>query len=719
MYFDDERDVITKLIKNNNIIKLKNYIESNHIELSELNNSNFDILIFSIKNTNLPSIVKYIINQCQYKSLNYTFIDRKLYNKNFINGKNKYNFLKIPLFYSIAIDNIKISDLLIKQADINFLINDFCGNTINVIQYLSYINELNIKNLKYILNNGFSIVNINDTLINTLINYKHGNKIDLLECIFEHYLLDNAFILNLIYNGKNKIAFSKKQLQDVYNKERKKIEITNFAYSNAVNEDNYEALKILFKYDGDEYNKLLNKIEKYRLLEFAIEEEDYDFVKKILNFEAFDFQYTDIESVIIKASKICNVAIVKLIVEKLNNQNCDFKINNFEKIFLEATQFNHYNYYYNNSILEFLIEKLLNIKSGNFENIDVSSIKNKNSSFLSLLLNVAIKIGNLKLIQCLLNHPELKSMLNINMKDNNNEYPIMMTYYASSYYSTENNAMESFINSMKIFEYLLDHGANYNEKDRGGNSLLLLAIQNKKYIIAKYLLKYNINISKEDANEIYPLSLIEIIYQNKIDAFKFKIKNQFNIRRFNSNIPIKIKANKFYFNPLVFAYLLNRQEIFKILLNYCDINELDFNGYSVLHYAILKEDIETVNHLISIGAEVNFKKNKFGRGNSPLDIAIQIKNKNILYLLLNHKDILLNIPNEYGKIPLMTIIECNNYTVDEKKIIIDYLVKRGADINYIDRHKNSPLMYAAREGSLSLIKLLIEYGANTTVINKD
>jgi len=719
MYIEEEKYVIIDLIKNNNINELEKYVKTNHIKLGELNNDNFDILIFSIENTNSKDIINFIINQCHYHSLNYTFIDKgKLNIRKTVERKN-YIQLKVPLFYSIGLGHFKISDLLIKKSDINYLMNDFDGNSINIIQYLCFTGKLNIINLNYILNSGFNVNNITDTLINTLINYKNGRALDLVECIFKFYILDNAFILNLLYCSKNSIALTRIQLQNIYNNKRKEIEFSDIIYSNALNEENYEALKLLLNYDGDEQKKLLNKVKKYKLLEVAIEENDYDFIQKIFSLKSFDFKYTDIERILIKTCRICDSDIINIIVEKLKCTNYNLNAIDFERVLLEASHFNNYNYYYNNIILEFLIEKLLNVTPNNFKDIDISLIRDKSTSYLSLLLNVIIKIGNLQLIQSLMAHPELEHLFNVNAKADNGEFPIITAYYAASNYSTENNAVAPFTNSIKIFEYLLSQGADCNEKDRDGNSLFLLAIQNKKYELAKCLLKYSIKINKKDANEIYPISLIEGIYQNNIDFIKFQTKIPQRNKNFNSTV--FIKTNKFYFSPIIFAYLLNHQEIFKILLNHFNINELDNNGYTILHYAILKEDTETVKYLINMGANLNFQKNNFGHGNSALDIAIHIRNKEILTILLSHENVhlLLNTPNEYGEIPLMTIIECNNYTEDEKQFIIEKLIKKGSNINFIDRRKNTPLIYAIQEKSVFLTKLLIQYGASINLINKN
>ncbi|OUM57647.1 hypothetical protein PIROE2DRAFT_48551 [Piromyces sp. E2] len=46
------------------------------------------------------------------------------------------------------------------------------------------------------------------------------------------------------------------------------------------------------------------------------------------------------------------------------------------------------------------------------------------------------------------------------------------------------------------------------------------------------------------------------------------------------------------------------------------------------------------------------------------------------------------------------------------------LLKKGADVNYLDSYGNSPLIYAVQNRLLPMVKLLVRYGANPNYINK-
>jgi len=161
--------------------------------------------------------------------------------------------------------------------------------------------------------------------------------------------------------------------------------------------------------------------------------------------------------------------------------------------------------------------------------------------------------------------------------------------------------------------------------------------------------------------------------------------------------------------PLILSYRLEYQEIFKFLVKYLDIDMRDSNGNTLLYYAILKDDIETIEYLINSGADINFK---YKIGKSALDLAISKGYRFLDIFLQNKINIALNIPNMQGETPLISIIKSTKYNVEEKRHIIKKLIKKGANVNFIDRDENTPLVYAIQMRSLAIIKLLIENGAN-------
>jgi len=66
--------------------------------------------------------------------------------------------------------------------------------------------------------------------------------------------------------------------------------------------------------------------------------------------------------------------------------------------------------------------------------------------------------------------------------------------------------------------------------------------------------------------------------------------------------------NKYHFTPLILAYLWNEQEILDYLIdNGFPVNDIDQYGYSLLHYMVLRDDLDQVRRLMArMEVDVNF-----------------------------------------------------------------------------------------------------------------
>ncbi|ORX44723.1 ankyrin [Piromyces finnis] len=299
-----------------------------------------------------------------------------------------------------------------------------------------------------------------------------------------------------------------------------------------------------------------------------------------------------------------------------------------------------------------------------------------------------IKIKNLTFIKYIVEGIEFKSIFNINIGDINGDYPIITAFYS---------------NNLEIFEYIIEHGGDCNIKNRNNNSLISLAIDRsngRDYI--KLMLKQNITIMKEEYINGSD-SIMKAINNNNINIvvllIQYGIQNNINMNIIDRN------GN----TPLTLSYRLKHKNIFKFLIKYLDINKTDLNGNNILYYVIVKEDIETMRSLIRNGADVN-SKNKLGKSNMDLLIS---KGYTFLNSLLNYShSISLNIPNSQGEIPLITVIKINTFSDEEKEFMVENLIKRGSDVNFIDSTGNTSLVYAIQKKSKSIVNLLVKNDAN-------
>lgn len=188
------------------------------------------------------------------------------------------------------------------------------------------------------------------------------------------------------------------------------------------------------------------------------------------------------------------------------------------------------------------------------------------------------------------------------------------------------------------------------------------------------------------------------------------------------------------YTPLHQAARKRNAEIVKILIeNGANVNAETNYKETPLVYALDElshfiyyngGDIETEKLLINNGADLNIRSSSLSRiddnkGFSPLEIATEIANKELIQLLLNKGAKVENIYTAAGVgnlelikkfLPKATKEAVNSalyYAVKNgHKDISEYLIKQGAEID------NSLLFYAILGNNTDIVKLLLQNGAN-------
>ena len=127
-----------------------------------------------------------------------------------------------------------------------------------------------------------------------------------------------------------------------------------------------------------------------------------------------------------------------------------------------------------------------------------------------------------------------------------------------------------------------------------------------------------------------------------------------------------------------------------------------------LHAAAEIGHLEVVKHLLAQeGIDVNAARDN---GFTPLSVAAYRGYLEVLKRLLAQEGIEVNKADNGGFTPLHAAAERGHI-----KEVIKCLVEKGADVNQADEKGFTPLHFAAQKGHPNIVRLLFDYGADSTV----
>jgi ankyrin repeat protein len=146
----------------------------------------------------------------------------------------------------------------------------------------------------------------------------------------------------------------------------------------------------------------------------------------------------------------------------------------------------------------------------------------------------------------------------------------------------------------------------------------------------------------------------------------------------------------------------NRVAVRSLLDRHADVNTLEPDGTSALHWAVRGNDLETVRLLIAAGARVD-ASNRYGV--TPLSLAALNGDAAISTALLDAgADV--NAATPAGETALMTASRTGNAPT------VTLLLARGADVSAREHNfDESAIMWAAAENHAAVVRLLAAHGA--------
>ncbi len=177
-----------------------------------------------------------------------------------------------------------------------------------------------------------------------------------------------------------------------------------------------------------------------------------------------------------------------------------------------------------------------------------------------------------------------------------------------------------------------------------------------------------------------------------------------------------------HMTPLHMAADTGCLEAVKILIEKgADVNSKTVNGTIPLHKAASHGDIEIAKTLIECGSEIDAEEN-CAYGGTPLHRAAYEGFRQIAELLSdNGADI--NYANKYGAPITLGCRELSSSNIKGRnhKETIEFLIRRGADLDIVDSNGNTALLNAIyrpnspNEDSVEIAEMLIEQGADIQI----
>lgn len=273
---------------------------------------------------------------------------------------------------------------------------------------------------------------------------------------------------------------------------------------------------------------------------------------------------------------------------------------------------------------------------------------------------------------------------------------------------------------------LLKEGADINAVDGFGDTPLLIAVTNNKEDIAKILLENNANVNLANHLKETPL---HIVTKNKeSEIVKILLKKGADVHAIDStgNTPIynAVKTDQLDIITLLInagakitaknisertpLYYARNFDVIKLLLkNGSKFSELDDKGFKILSFAIGKKDKEFVKFLIKNGIDINLRREPDSK--SVLHFAERKDNFDFIKFLFDN-GLNVNIQDVLGRTALH---EAAWMSITEK--YVEFLLKNKANPNIQDNKGATPLHSAAVFMQIPNIKLLLNYGADTSI----
>ncbi|SUW00922.1 ankyrin repeat domain-containing protein [Brachyspira pilosicoli] len=261
---------------------------------------------------------------------------------------------------------------------------------------------------------------------------------------------------------------------------------------------------------------------------------------------------------------------------------------------------------------------------------------------------------------------------------------------------------------------LLKENVNPNFVDEEGYSPLHRAVLNNNLDVVNVLLSYK-DIDTE----------IKLPYEASVDDWYLGGATPLLVASYTGNADIvnalieagsdiRAKDDIDGATTIHIASANGNNEVINILLNKDNtlINEADSMKDTPLHWASIKNQTDTISLLLANGADTKLTNSD---GNTVLHYAAMYGDVNTVNVLLEADSSLASVENNEGITPIYYAI-----VVSDNDILSSIITNGQIDINKKDSLGYTPLHYAANYGNMEAVVLLVEeFNADKTIVNDD
>lgn len=261
---------------------------------------------------------------------------------------------------------------------------------------------------------------------------------------------------------------------------------------------------------------------------------------------------------------------------------------------------------------------------------------------------------------------------------------------------------------------LLKENVNPNFVDEEGYSPLHRAVLNDNLDVVNVLLSYK-DIDTE----------IKLPYEASVDDWYLGGATPLLVASYTGNADIvnalieagsdiRAKDDIDGATTIHIASANGNNEVINILLNKDNtlINEADSMKDTPLHWASIKNQTDTISLLLSNGADTKLTNSD---GNTVLHYAAMYGDVNTVNVLLEADSSLASVENNEGITPIYYAI-----IVSDNDILSSLINNGQIDVNKKDSLGYTPLHYAANYGNMEAVVLLVEeFNADKTIVNGD